>query len=419
MQIPILPVLEWSPHSVRVFDPATKKVWTGKSVSDVRHVITGTRVVLALSHRSVLVRAVRLPNATKEEVSKILTIQLGSLLPIQPEEASVDFMLADDVNTEGRLAVVCAVKSEHLRQAIAQLEAEGIETEVVVPSAMGNGQRVRQLGATSLAVVEAVPEGFAIDIWSGGVLRASRVVPAGSTDSIADEVCRSFSVAKLPCGPSLALGGLQIDGAEFASVESGLEALATGPWPVNLELPEVVTRREHRRVDRYKRYAFWLWFAVITLAAIVWTSRWLETQEVAKKDAAWQKKLASLKASKAQATSKLNQLAGNASVLALGFEPKQRMVDVAAIVAALTPDGVWMTGFTIERGKPLTMRGTAMNSEAVAVFLEKLSALDRFRDVKLAFANNAVIEGTNVVQFSITAHVIGNLPLVVEENKRR
>lgn len=419
MQPSPLPVVEWSPHGIRVLDQAGKKVLSGKEVGDLRHSISGSRVVLALSHRSVLVRAVRLPNAPKEEVAKILAIQLGSLLPIQPEEASVDFSLTDDINSEGRLAVVCAVKSEHLRQAMAQIEAAGLQVEAVVPSAMGNAQRVRQLGGSGIAAVEAVPEGFAIDIWAGGVLRASRVVPAGSTDSIADEVCRSFSVAKLPCGPSVALGGLQFEGAEFPVAETGLEGLAVGPWPINLELPEVLARREHKRLDRYKRYAFWLWFAVLTLTAIVWTSRWLDAKEAAKVEKGWQTKLSSLKATMGQATTKLNQLTTNASLLALGFEPKQRMVDVAALIAATTPEGVWMTGLTLERGKPLTMRGTAMNSEAVAVFLEKLSAMDRFRDVKLAFANNAVIEGTNVVQFSITAHVIGNLPLIPEDKKKR
>lgn len=419
MQTTPLPVLEWSPHSVRLYDPTTKKVMAGKTVGEVRGYIAGSRVVLALSHRSVLVRAVRLPNAGKDEVAKILGIQLGALLPMQPEEASVDFLLTDDITAEGRLAVVCAAKSEHLRQAIAQLEGEGLEAEAVVPSALGNHQRVRQLKVEAVATVEAVPEGFAIDIWSEGDLRTSRVVPAASTASIADQVCRSFSVAKMPCGPALALGGLQFDDAEFFAAESGLAGLSVGPWPINLELPEVISRREHKRINRFKRYAFWLWFATLTLAGIIWVSRWIEGQEAARVNSGWQKKLANLTATKNQATTKLNQLASDSSALALGFEPKQRIVDVAAIVAATTPEGVWMTGVTIERGKPLTMRGTAMNSEAVAVFLERLSASDRFRDVKLAFANNAVIEATNVVQFSITAHVVGNLPLISEDVKKR
>ena len=43
----------------------------------------------------------------------------------------------------------------------------------------------------------------------------------------------------------------------------------------------------------------------------------------------------------------------------------------------------------------------------------------RFRNVQLIFANNAEIEGTPVVQFAITAHVVGNFPLVDDAGKKR
>jgi hypothetical protein len=97
--------------------------------------------------------------------------------------------------------------------------------------------------------------------------------------------------------------------------------------------------------------------------------------------------------------------------LDLAFEPKQRLGDVTFLVNNLCPEGLWLTGLTIERGKLALIRGTAINGEAVYKYLDRLTTQDRFRDVKLVFANNGQIEKVSVVQFSISAHVVGNLPL--------
>ncbi|MCH7945413.1 MAG: hypothetical protein IIC73_05280, partial [Armatimonadetes bacterium] len=48
-----------------------------------------------------------------------------------------------------------------------------------------------------------------------------------------------------------------------------------------------------------------------------------------------------------------------------------------------------------------------------------LALSDRFTEVKLAYASNSDIEDTEVVQFSVTAHVVGNLPLVEKKSSRR
>jgi Tfp pilus assembly protein PilN len=82
-----------------------------------------------------------------------------------------------------------------------------------------------------------------------------------------------------------------------------------------------------------------------------------------------------------------------------------------ALASALAPSDVWLTGVTFERGKPLLVRGTALSGASVAAYLQSLSGQSRFRDVKLVFANDATIETTQVQQFSISAHAVGNLPL--------
>jgi hypothetical protein len=80
---------------------------------------------------------------------------------------------------------------------------------------------------------------------------------------------------------------------------------------------------------------------------------------------------------------------------------------------------VWLTGFTAERGKPFTARGIAKTGDGVVQYLQALTLEQRLRDVKLvASANNAKIDETPVVQFSISAFPIGNLTLADPEAKK-
>ncbi len=75
------------------------------------------------------------------------------------------------------------------------------------------------------------------------------------------------------------------------------------------------------------------------------------------------------------------------------------------------PEGAWLTGLTWERGKPIQIRGTALNSDLVSELIASLAVNERLRDVELQYANDGEIETTPVVQFNVTAHVVGNLPL--------
>lgn len=94
------------------------------------------------------------------------------------------------------------------------------------------------------------------------------------------------------------------------------------------------------------------------------------------------------------------------------FLPAQSYADIVTVTTRDVPSSVWLSGLTFERGKPLLIRGTSKTNSGVADFLGALSKEDRFREVKLVFANNSMIEKTPVVQFSISAFPIGNLPAV-------
>lgn len=405
-----IPVVEWSPSGVRAFLPETGKIVSGPSLSSIRGQL-GNEVVVAMSRRTSFLRTTRLPDAPKADVAKILVLQVSQLFPVSSTDAAIDFYLTDDKNVEGRLAVVAAVKSETLKALIEDLSENGLSARAVVPAALGSSYLAKQSGRRECAIVEHVSEGLAIDIISEGELRTSRVVPMPALADVDSEVLRAFAVAKVPCAEVVTAGHFTYPEANAFMESSGLSTLASSYLPLTLEPPDIVAKRAIDKVARARRIAVILWAAAILLAAVVWDYRSRDMEVIQKGENKWKKELANLRTTKDQANAKYSSLSKIDAALSLGFEPKQRMGDVAALLNNLAPQGLWLTGITLERGKLTTIRGTALTGDSVTKYLERLSTQSRFREVKLAFANNGQIEKTNVVQFSISAHLVGNFPL--------
>ncbi len=411
-----LPVVEWSPSGVRAYLPATGKIIEGPSLSAIRAQL-GNEVVVAMSRRTSFLRTTRLPDAPKNDVAKILALQIGQLFPISGPEASVDFYLTDDRSSEGRLAVVAAVKSETLRALLHDLAENGLSVRAVVPASLGSSYLAKQTGRHDCAIVESVPEGLAIDIITEGELRTSRVVPMPSAADVDSEVMRAFAVAKVPCSEVVTAGRFTYPEANAMVESSGLAALASAHLPLSLEPADIVAKRAAEKISRARRVAIILWAASIMLAAVVWDTRTRDLEVVEKDEAKWARTRNALQKERDLASAKFTSLSKVDTAISLGFNPKQRFGDVAVLLNNLAPQGLWLTGVTLERGKLVTLRGTALTGESVTKFLERMSTQDRFRDVKLGFANNGTIEKTNVVQFSISLHLVGNFPLESEDSK--
>jgi len=158
--------------------------------------------------------------------------------------------------------------------------------------------------------------------------------------------------------------------------------------------------------------------AAVGVIAVVWDGRDRAEQTVQKARAEYTNAVRS--ATKVRDTQVTK--AGKTSAVALevkrAFGPAQSTADVLTVLGNEAPNGVWLTGVTYERGRDLMLRGTATSNEAVGAYLDSLNQNTRFRDVKLAFANQSLIEATSVVQFSMTAHVVGNLPTVKTKKER-
>jgi hypothetical protein len=157
--------------------------------------------------------------------------------------------------------------------------------------------------------------------------------------------------------------------------------------------------------------------AAVLFAAFTVSNRMSKASTLRASDSKWQSNMRSLEAAQKSASSKANAALAVDKSLDVAFEPAQTISDAISLAGNLTPKGVWLTGVTFERGKAMLVRGTSVQTELVTAYLQSLSAQQRFRDVKLLFATNGLIETTPITTFSISLHVVGNLPAFEKSTK--
>lgn len=414
-----LQVIEVSPDAVEGFDPATGQRVRAADIPSIASTLKVKEAVLAFSRRSAFVRAIRVPDAGKGEVAQVLALQAAQVLPAAGGELAYDFRLTGDRTPDGRLAIIGAVRSELLRGVLASARASGIKVCAALPAAFGSWALAKSLGLPSTVVVEQTSEGLAIDVVIEGELRYSRLAPIPrSQQEIGDEVSRTLAAAGLAPVPVLAAGGLSYDKAQHHTETRTLEALAAEALHADLDIepPEAKAERARAKAATRARIA-----ALLSAgAAILFTLAFLDySAAAAAKDRAerrWKTRIRLAIAERKAAQAKLTREKSVQSGLRVAFQPAQRFSDMIKVASNSAPEGAWLTGITAERGKPLALRGTARTSDVVAMYLDRLAAQSRFRDVSLSNASNSLIETTPVVQFALIAWPVGNLPLL--EQKR-
>ncbi len=409
---PISLVIEWSPRAVTAFDGQTRITNSAATLSELVG-FSGREAVIAVSRRAVFIRATRVPNTTPEEVRMVVQVRLGDLFPVAATELAFDFLLTDDVTSEGRLAIVAAMPSGELKRLLEEAKSAGLKVKKVIPAALGSAYLAGGLGRQDAAVVQPVEGGLAIDVVAEGFVRASRVVP--STLHPAAEVSRTYSLTGLACAPLISGGGLALDEADVRTEGTSLSAISATSQDallINLEPPEQTAQKAKASKDlKVIRASL---FAAVSILFFAFTydehSRAFATVDLAKRKLAGN--LTKLKTRQKDAISAETKVAATAKVLTQAFTPAQQMGDMVALFCNQVNSDLWLTGITAERGKPFQIRGTAKNSDAVYAYLDRLKKLDRLRNVQLVFASTGAIEMTPVVNFSLSAFPVGNLPLL-------
>jgi Tfp pilus assembly protein PilN len=413
--------IEWSPRGVAVFDAVSHQE---RRYDDLRQVsgLGGKTAVIAVSRRSLFLRTTRIPDTNDTAtIRQILQMRTADLFPVAPGEVAIDFMPLADVNAEGRLALVVAIPTGDLRRIRQEAKEIGLKIERVIPLALGSALVGRAVSQPEAAVVSRELGGIGIDIVSHGELRHSRAVTEGS--AIDAEIGRTFSVAALPGGSTVLSGaghGFRVEEAATETTSTPLEALATqwpDDWRLNLELPEEVEAKIKAEVGRRMRMSALMAMAAglfLTLVALDYSDKAAAVKLEQNKAATANRKLTTIQKEKEKA---LTEQQGYEKTLVRAFQPAQRLGDVIAIVSNLVPPDAWLSGVSVERGKPIIIRGTAKNGAAVTTYVQRLIGEDRLRDVKLVFSTNAMLDETPIVQFSVSAFPVGNLPVNEPKSK--
>ncbi|HVT14145.1 MAG TPA: PilN domain-containing protein [Fimbriimonadaceae bacterium] len=418
-------VVAWSTSSVSWVDEG-HRLSTTDSLMEAAAMLPTKDVLIATSRRSTFIRTMRVPNASKPDIRRILQVQIGQLFPIPANELSFDFHLTQDVNSEGRLAVIAAIRSADLQILHSQAKAAGLRITGVLPAALGSAALAKSLHQPDAAVVHRTAEGLAIDLVAGGELRYSRVAPdPANALGIEAEVSRTFAAALMSCSPTIAAGALALPDTDVSTDTWGLETLPTAHLDINIQTPEQMARALRQAEIGKIRLAT----VLMGLAVVALTAQTLNYVDAAKKassaDARWRKKIGDAKSLQDAEQKKADVISGYRDVVDLAFHPAQSLSDVLAIVTNDAPKGVWLTGFTLERGKALTIRGTAANSNAVQPFTDairqeadKKTGQLRFRDTTIVFSSSSEIDNTPVTQFSVSTFPVGNLPLEQPDIKK-
>ncbi|MBS1708172.1 MAG: PilN domain-containing protein [Armatimonadetes bacterium] len=404
----VVPVLEWSGGAVRAFDPINHKTFMAESLGDAVAALGNPKHVgLAIGRRAALVRQLTLPEVSDDQAAAIVRVQLDQLFPVSSADLTSTFAHAHHQNGTGKKVVVSAMRTDLLKQAKAELAEHGVHTAWVAPINSVSGAVALESGLESAVVVDESVDGTGIDIVQHGDVCYSRSAPAGLNAADLDmEIKRTLASAKVP--PSTVV----------RTDQYGNLGVLAHHWPsINLELQEEVAKRNATVSGRRRRLASLLTMVLVVCIAMVYFDFDDAQRKVQSQTRKSTNEITKLKAVDSLVSSRLAPLESAAATVDQAFKPKQPIADVLTVLAGHAPEGVWLTGLTVERGRNMTMRGTAKNSAAVTQYMTALNADPRFRDVRLVFANDGKIGEVPVVLFAATGHVVGNFPVYNPTNQ--
>lgn len=397
--------IEWSHNRVTAVDTHTGQVVTRDSLLELSGVFGKSKdVLVGISRSLVFLKAIRLPKADPDDVRKMLEVQLGQFFPLPASQLTFDCYQTTDHNVEGSLTLVAAIRTEDLIQLKSALQLAGWRSAGILPVALGSAVVA---GIPDAIVLEHTMAGLALDVIQNGVLRLSRTVPIES-----DPVCeaqRTLIAARAGSLPLVTVGDLYLPGAQTAK-RSPLIALHEA-LPFHWELAADRILAEKRRIAGRTRLAGLMFMASLLMVVLLWVEYSDAAAIVKKGEAKWTSQLTVLRKLREVKLKRAGKSSLMAGTLKGAFETRQPLSDVTLLISDSMPEGAWLTGLVLERGKPIQLRGTAKSNADVTKLVDALNISPRLREVHLVFANSAKIEDIPVVQYSITAIATGNMPM--------
>ncbi|HEY3330194.1 MAG TPA: PilN domain-containing protein [Capsulimonadaceae bacterium] len=406
--------IEWSPDWVRALDASTGQTAEGATLADVTNITNGHRQALvAVSRGNVFLKSTRLPKASGDDLRRILMVQMATLFPLPSDQLAFDFIQTADQTADGCLTVVAAMRAEDLRRLRADFKQAGILPLRILPAALASPSVASRAGFADALVAEPDRKGLALDVVQGGITRLSRIAPLAADSAV--EAQRTLAAAGVGALPIVSVGAANVPGAT-PGLDTSLSLIESAP-SFNFDLAEDRLIEEKKRVASRTRLAVLMLLAAILLVVVVWADRDDAEAKVKAGQGSNARRLIrqqSILTHEAESANKLGLIDGT---LTQAFQSAQPLGDIASVVSDSLSKDAWLTGMILERGKALEVRGASKSAADVGKFVDALSASPRFRDVKLVFANSALIGKVPVVQFNVTATCVGNLPMPVPDKK--
>jgi len=399
---------------VRIYDPAIGQSTYGKTISEcLPNTGKGRQAIVAISQRSAFIRPLYVPNTSRDEIRKILELQLGRLLPIPASDTVFDFRLGPESPGKGRLAIVGAIKADSLRKIFEEAKSNDFGLRAVLPLAFGSWLAGRSRSLESCAVAEVQGGFLNIDILQKGELWYSRSIPAPeSAGDIEDEIARTFSIAEVPGAPVLAAASPQIEG-DLAEPRQTIEFLAD-PHAIDkflftFQLPEKLEAARARQKRWVAQRALAAAIAAVAFGGYSYISHLNGQVQSASNDAGLQSSLQEAKIRQKNALTKLAEAKKANRILNVAFRPGQSFSDMITALANSASAKSWFTSVSITRGQPITLTGLSTSDGDIANYITDLAKDPRFQEMKLISANRANIGKKQVTQFLITGRAIGSL----------
>lgn len=411
-------LIEWSPASVRVCDPKTSHISKGSTIAEcIDGSAKGRVAIIAVSQRSAFIRSIRVPNAPVSEIGNILALNLGPHLPIDPKDCVTGFRLGPKDGDKGRLAIVGAMRSQSLKKIHGDVAAAGLTIRAVLPIAFASWLAARKHSLASAAVIRLEDDVLTIDIIDKGELRYSRSTPFSGGQSQADqEVIRTFAIAETSPGPTLSFASSSLC-SQYVEDRDPLDLLrdqrAIERDIFTFERNEESAAREAKRTRWVAARAIIATALAAVFAVFVLAYRFAAPNVEPVKSSA----LDSAKLRKAKEDVLYARARASQNVLDRAFKPSQSYADVLTVLGSKATKNSWFSGATIERGKPMLIRGVAPNGKEAAGYEKLLAENSRFRGVKLVSANNSTLGKIPIVQFVVSGYAMGLLPVSEKDGK--
>lgn len=365
--------------------------------------------VVLVGHRSSILRSVPIPNLGEEEARALLRVKLKSLMPVGFDDFVFGFRLVKGTTSEGKIAIVGAMKTESLRRLYREAEEAGVSVFKVVPAAFANWLAATDGGFQSGVLLSREGADLCFDCIRNGELFYSRFSAFDPSFDLQQEVDQTAQRAEMS-SPAVATVG-------NVAVAEGVRSLGTLPDAAaierrlfGLDLPEKLLAKARRRT----------WAAIqragvaAAIALVLWAYALFAQRADAEKTASAEKQsrlLVSQASARLKASeSRLTRLKQSERLINIAFDPAQTFSDMVSVVSRDSDPESWLTGLTLQKGRPMSLRGQATNGKTVSKLVSRLSTEKRFRNVKLLFVDKAKLDQRPIVTFAISGMPVGNLP---------